>query len=266
MVVEAVHVPDSLAEATAQAARGGHVMAGGTAVMPLVNYGIVPGPELVSLRRTGLAGIEVGDGTARIGATTTFSEVADSPGLSVFRPAVATIASPVIRNMATVGGNLLTDPPGDFATCLLALDATCEVAGAGGSRDVPVAEVIDSGLRPGELLTAVVVRLPAGANWFYRKVTRRRMNSGAIMTIAATVETAGGLVTTARIALGGLAPRPVRAASAERALAGRPLVPDVVMEAGEAARADVTPADDPFASAWYRNRVLPVHLRRALLG
>lgn len=266
MVVQAVHVPDSLAAATACAASGGRVMAGGTAVMPMLNYGVVPHPELVSLRRAGLAGIEVSGGVARIGATTTFAEAGDHPALSVFRPAVRTIASPTIRNMATVGGNLLTDPPGDFAVCLLALGASCEIAGPEGSRSAPVADLIDGGLAAGELLTAVTVPVPPAAGWFYRKAMRRRMNSGAIVTIAAAVESADGLVTAARIALGGVAPRPVRAVSAERVLTGRPLTPEVLGEAGEAARADIAPADDAYASAWYRSRVLPVHLRRAFLG
>lgn len=266
MVVDTVHVPDSLADASAHAARGGWIMAGGTTVMPMVNYGVVAAPEVVSLRRTGLAGIEISSGTARIGATTTFSDVEEHPGLDVFRPAVRTIASPTIRNMATVGGNLLTSPPGDFAVCLLALDASCHISGPSGSRTAPVTDVIDSGVGPGELLTAVEVRLPAAGTWFYRKAMRRRMNSGAIVTIAAAVETEGGLVTSARIALGAVAPKPVRAVSAERVLVGRPLDPDVLNEAGEAARADIAPADDAYASAWYRSRVLPVHLRRAFLA
>lgn len=266
MLVEAVHVPDSLAAAMAHAARGGWIMAGGTAVMPLLNYGVVASREVVSLHRSGLAGIEISDGVARIGAMTALSDIEDNPGLSVLRAAVRTIASPVIRNMATVGGNLLTEPPGDFAVCLLALDARCEIAGPGGSRSAPVADVIDGGVSAGEVLTAVVVRLPSAANWFYRKAMRRRMNSGAIMTIAAAVVTLGGVVTNARIALGGVAPRPVRAVSAERALAGRPLDPEALNEAGEAARADIAPADDAYASAWYRSRTLQVHLRRAFLG
>jgi CO/xanthine dehydrogenase FAD-binding subunit len=95
---------------------------------------------------------------------------------------------------------------------------------------------------------------------------RRKLNSAAIVAVAAVVEAAGGLVTSARIALGGVAPRPVRAVSAETVLIGRPLESGVLEEAGRAARADIAPSDDAYASAWYRDRVLPVHLRRAFLG
>jgi len=84
--------------------------------------------------------------------------------------------------------------------------------------------------------------------------------------VAAVVAVADGVVSSVRIALGGVAPRPVRAAAAEAALLGRPLEPGVVAAAADAARADAAPADDAYASAWYRDRVLPVHLRRALLG
>ncbi|MEU7856282.1 hypothetical protein [Nonomuraea sp. NPDC049141] len=94
---------------------------------------------------------------------------------------------------------------------------------------------------------------------------RRRLNSAAIVTVASVTRTADGLVTFSRIALGGVAARPVRALSAERLLLGRPLTHEVLTEAGVAAQSDIDPFDDAYASAWYRARVLPVHLRRAFV-
>jgi CO/xanthine dehydrogenase FAD-binding subunit len=267
MGVRAVHLPESAAAAAADLAGGGTVLAGGTVVMGLVNTGSAPSAELVALRRAGLSGIAVAGGTARIGAATTLADLADDPQLAVLHPAIRTIASPTVRNQATVGGNLFVDRPyGDFATCLLALAADCDVLGPSGSRTVPIEELLAGGVAAGELLTAVSVELPDPTSWRYHKAMRRRLNSAAIVTVAAVVETVDGVVSTARIALGAVAPRPVRATSAECTLVGRPLEHDVVEEAGAAARADIAPADDAYASAWYRSRVLPVHLRRALLG
>jgi CO/xanthine dehydrogenase FAD-binding subunit len=268
MAIRAVHVPDTARAAAALAADGGRIMAGGTAVMPLVNNGALPETELISLRRAGLDGIEVVDGVARIGAATSLSAVEDHAELAFLRPALRTIASPTIRNLATVGGNLFVERPyGDFAVCLLALDARCEVAGPGITRRATVAEVLASGIADGEVLSAVAVELPDPATWYYHKAMRRRLNSASIVTVAAVVASdESGVVASAQIALGGVAPRPIRAVSAERVLLGRPLGRAVLDEAGAAARLDIAPADDAYASAWYRTRVLPVHLRRAFLG
>ncbi|MFC4587087.1 FAD binding domain-containing protein [Sphaerisporangium corydalis] len=267
MAIHAVHVPESAEAAVALAGRGAWVMGGGTVVMPLVTSGAATATELVSLSKAGLSGIEVRDGTVRIGAAATLTAVGEHPRLAFLRPALRTIASPTIRNQATLGGNLfVAQPYGDLAVCLLALGATCEIAGPGGRRDAPVAEVLASGVTGGEVVVAVLAPLPEPGTWYYRKAMRRRLNSASIVTVASVTRTAGGVVTSSGIALGGVAPRPVRAVSAERLLLGRPLTPEVLTEAGEAARADTAPADDAYASAWYRTRVLPVHLRRAFLG
>ncbi|MEU6720833.1 FAD binding domain-containing protein [Nonomuraea sp. NPDC046802] len=261
MVIHAVHVPESADAAIACSARGGWIMGGGTVVMPLVNSGAAPVTELVSLRRAGLDGVEVRDGVARIGAAATLAAIGAHPGLGFLRPALRTIASPTIRNQATAGGNLFVDQPyGDLAVCLLALDATCEIAGPDGRREAPVADVLASGVAAGEVVVAVRAALPKPGTWYYHKAMRRHLNSAAIVTVAAL--TSAG---TCRIALGGVAPRPVRAVSAERVLKGRPLTHEALTEAGRAARADIDPFDDAYASAWYRARVLPVHLRRAFL-
>jgi CO/xanthine dehydrogenase FAD-binding subunit len=266
-MITAVRLPDSIEAATTYAAAGGWVMGGGTIVMAQVNNGAVDATELISLRRTGVSGIRRAGPVVHVGATTTFTEIEEAAETAFLRGAVRTIASPVIRNLATVGGNLFVPQPyGDFAVCLLALGATVEIAGPGGPRQAPVEDVLTEGVAPGEFVTAVRVPLPADGTWFHHKAMRRRLNSAAIVAVAAVVETDGGLVTSARIALGGVAPRPVRATSAERILVGRPLESDVLDEAGRAARADIAPFDDAYASAWYRRRVLPVHLRRAFLG
>ena len=112
---------------------GARIIAGGTAVMPMLNGGTDDFTSLVSLRGAGLSGIAIKDGLAVIGAVTTLAELGDEPALAFLRPALETIASPTIRNMATVGGNLFVKQPyGDLAACLIALGATATVSGRHG--------------------------------------------------------------------------------------------------------------------------------------
>lgn len=267
-MITAVHVPQSLDEAVSASRRtGAIVLAGGTVVMPEVNTTALGDLELVSLRRLGLDDVAVTAGVARVGAATTLTALSTDPGLAFLRSAVESIASPTIRNLATVGGNLFASAPyGDLATCLLALDAQASVVGRDGERSVTVAQVLGGALAPGELVTELAFDVPDDGTWFYRKAMRRRLNSASLVTVAAVVEVADGVVGSARIALGGVGARPVRASGAEEKLTGRPLDRPSVEAAAEAARDDVEPFTDAYASAWYRDRVLPVHVRRALLG
>lgn len=231
-----VHLPESVEEAVGLLGAG-TLIAGGTAVIPHAD----PAESLVSLRRVGLTGITQDGGTVTIGAATTLAQVGRE--LPFLHDAIESIASPSIRNLATVGGNLFVPQPyGDLAVCLLALDATVTVIDADGSREVGVLEATG-------LVTQVSFTAPE--RWFYRKAMRRRQNSASIVTVASDG---------ARIALGGVAPTAVRATAAEEALARGD-----VHAAAELSVEAADPFDDAFASAWYRRRVLPVHVRRALL-
>lgn len=250
-----VHLPSSAAEAVGLLRAGGWLVGGGTVVMPRVNTGAVPVDHLISLRHAGLAGIGVNASTVTIGAGTTLAAVGADDRLAFLHPVVRSIASPPVRNLATVGGNLVVaQPHGDLAVALLALDAQVTAVGAAGTRTFTVGEP------PGEheIITEVQFGLPADGAWRYRKAMRRRHNSASIVTVAAVL--AGE---NTRVALGGVAPRPIRAHAAEAVLRRDP---DAVTEAAEAAREGTEPFDDAYASAWYRDRVLPVHVRRALLG
>ncbi len=218
-----VYLPESVEEAEALLDQG-TLIAGGTHVMSRGH----PTGSLVSLRRAGLSGVETDGDTVRLGATTTLTQLHRE--VPFLRTAIESIASPTIRNMATVGGNLFVPAPhGDLAVCLLALGAGIEKTDGG-------------------LVTHVSFKVPE--RWFYTKAMRRKQNSASIVTVASD-----GV----RIALGGVAPQPVRALAAEVRLAEGD-----IDGAAEAALEAADPFDDAYASAWYRRRVLPVHVRRAL--
>lgn len=249
-----VHLPSSAAEAADLLRAGGWLIGGGTVVMPKVNTGAVPVDHLISLRDAGLAGVGVNANTVTIGAATTLAAVGADDRVAFLHPVIRSIASPPVRNLATVGGNLLVSQPhGDLAVALLALDATVDVISADGMRTLTIAEPVHDH----EIITAVHFGPPAGT-WRYRKAMRRKHNSASIVTVAAVLDGEN-----TRIALGGVAPKPIRAHAAEAILRQNP---DAVAEAAEAAHEGTEPFDDAYASAWYRARVLPVHVRRALLG
>jgi CO/xanthine dehydrogenase FAD-binding subunit len=268
-MLQAVARPRSLAEAHSILGSNDRtaIIAGGTVIMPVLNYGTNEFDTLVSLRGSGLSGIGISGGRATIGATTTLSEIEAEDELSFLWPALDAIGSPTIRNMATVGGNLFVKQPyGDFAACLIALGAEVTIAGPNGERSEPVEKTVASRLGHGEIVTKVSFALPAAGAFKFRKAARKAFNSGAIVTVAAMVETNGGVVSACRIALGGVAKTAIRALSAEKALTGKPLDRAGIEAAAKEALKDISPSDDAYASAWYRARVTPVHIRRALLG
>ena len=217
-----VHVPTSVDEVLGLLGEG-VLVAGCTGIYPHLG----PTESIISLRKAGLGGVSVDGDRVTVGATATLTELARE--VPFLRESIASIASPTIRNMATVGGNLFAPQPhGDLAVCLLALDAQIE--------------------KTESLVTSISFTVPE--QWFYTKAMRRKQNSASIVTVASDGE---------RIALGGVAREPVRALAAEAKLAQGD-----IDGAAEAALEAADPFDDAYASAWYRRRVLPVHVRRAL--
>ncbi|MGB3440657.1 MAG: FAD binding domain-containing protein [Actinophytocola sp.] len=256
-----VHLPSSAAEAAGLLGGGGRLLGGGTLVMPRVNTGAMDVDTLISLRGAGLDGLRVSGGAAEIGAAVTLARLGTHDELRFLSPVVRSIASPPVRNLATVGGNLFAaQPHGDLTVALLALGARLDVLSTGGSRTIDVGDTVGDN----EVVTTIHFGLPH--TWRYRKAMRRRHNSASIVTVAAALVVGDGVVEQATIALGGVARAPVRARAAERALIGRPLDRAAAEAAAEAAHEGTAPFDDAYASAWYRARVLPVHVRRALLG
>ncbi|WP_129669253.1 FAD binding domain-containing protein [Phytoactinopolyspora endophytica] len=261
-----VHVPGDASAAALLVAAGGTALGGGTLLMPWLNDHASEPTELVSLRRAGLAEIRVNGSRVTLGAASTLFQVERDVRLAVLNPVVRSIASVPVRNLATVGGNLFAPQPhGDLAVALVALDAQAGVVDEGGPRVASVQDLVTDE-RPSGLVTDVGFDIPGPMEFRYVKASRRRFNSASLVTVAATFTQADGVVEAARIALGGVGPRVVRARAVEEALVGRPLDETTVRAAAEAGLGEISPVDDAYASAWYRRRVFPVHLRRALLG
>ncbi|HEX6444737.1 MAG TPA: xanthine dehydrogenase family protein subunit M [Streptosporangiales bacterium] len=274
----AFHPAASLAEAIALLARYGdetQVLAGGTSVMLLNRLGLLAPEHVVGIRALDeLRGIDAdGAGTVRVGALTTLRDVETAPQLCdvpLLAEAAHRVATVRIRNQATVGGTLgHADPAQDLPPALLALDARVDVAGPDGVRRLPVADLftgyLETSLRPGELITGVAVPAPApGMRGGYLKFLPRTADDYATVSVAAVVDVVDNRVAGIRVALGAVAPTPVRATSVETALVGRHVTPGDLGDAAELVRRDVDPMSDARGSASYKEDAAVVCVRRLL--
>ncbi|WP_031003401.1 xanthine dehydrogenase small subunit [Streptomyces sp. NRRL F-5727] len=218
-------------------------------------------PELRELR--------VASDHIEIGAALTLTEIERRLGGAV--PLLAALlpqfASRLIRNGATLGGNLGTGSPiGDSPPALLALEASVLLADADGEREVPLAEYFtgyrQSVRRPGELIRAVRVPLPLSPVTAFHKIAKRRFDDISSVAVAFALDIVDGTVRKARIGLGGVAATPIRALAAEAALEGEPWTAETVEAAARVLRTEGTPLDDHRASAAYRAEMLGQSLRK----
>ncbi|HSI79758.1 MAG TPA: FAD binding domain-containing protein [Solirubrobacterales bacterium] len=241
------------------------VMGGGTTLMPRATLGELNGRRVIGLARAGIDQVR-SNGMTTLGAMTPLRALTEIDDVPLLANAARSIGSQPLRVTATVGGNLLVGAPyGDLVPALLALDAEIGVAGANGERRLPLAEALEQGgvVAPGELLLEVAVPPVSGATGYHR-CARREANAPPVVAVAARLRRDGGSIADARVAIGAVGSRAVRAADAEAALTGSAGSPDDIDAAVAAATAAVEPADDSVASAWYRARMTEVSVRRAL--
>lgn len=272
------HAPASLDEALSLLEEHGEdarPIAGGTAMVNLLKQNLVYADHLVGLGKVpGLRGISRSNGDLRIGALTKHREVERSADVAEAAPLLAEAYSRVatvrIRNMATVGGGLThADPAQDPPPALMALGARVVLASSGGTRELPVEDLFvdyyETALEPGELLTEVIVPAqPSDARAVYLKFLPRTEDDYATVAVAALARVENGTCAGVRVALGAVAPTPVRATAVEAALEGQPVTADAIRSAAEAVAAQVDPLADFRGSSEYKRDMAVVFTRRAL--
>jgi xanthine dehydrogenase small subunit len=194
-----------------------------------------------------------------LGAGLPLSELAQIPGLPpVFHEWLPLFASPLIRNRATLGGNLATASPiGDSAPLLLALDARLRIAGPRGERTVPLDSFFlgyrRTALQPGELLVSVILPKPFPAAVGFYKAAKRRLDDISTVAACFALDLDGSQrVRRARLAFGGVAPAPLRAVEAEQALQGARWNGAAVRRAQDILSRTLKPISDHRGSAAYR--------------
>ncbi|MDE2614057.1 MAG: FAD binding domain-containing protein [Burkholderiales bacterium] len=273
--------PHRLDEALqAMAGADATVLCGGTDLAPQTESGARRyQAKLLNIRRVeGLGTIDTTGSEVRIGATTTVSAIRRHAGLAAIAPmlveAAEHFASEQIRNAASLGGNLCNaSPAGDLSPPLLALGAAAELACWRGdavqTRRVPLEQFFvgpgKTVKRPDELLTAVVFERPA-ADFVgrFRKSGPRPALEISTVSLAIGARLAGGKLSGVRVAMGSVAPTPLRARHVERVLEGRPLDAATIAAAADAAAQDAKPIDDVRASAWYRGHLVRVFVEEVL--
>lgn len=274
--------PTTLEEALALRAQAGEtplaLLAGGTDVYPVrthksawfqpfsrdvLDLGAVPE----------LSGIQYDAAGTRIGATATWSAVAEAalpPAFDALKQASRQVGGVQIQNRGTIGGNLCNaSPAADGVPPLLALDAQVELASLRGRRHLPLAAFVlgnrNTALAPDEILVAIhIPTQPEGARSTFLKLGARAYLVISIASVAAIIATDGaGLVSDARIAVGACSAAPLRLSALEARLTGQP-AGDLAALVQPDDLAALAPIDDVRASAAYRRDAALVLVRRAL--
>lgn len=256
------------------------ILAGGHSLIPLLRFRLARPSVLIDINRIGgLEYIQEKDGVLHIGALTREAQLDTSNLIRERYPILfdtsSVVADPVVRNWATVGGNIAhADPANDHPATMLALGASVVVTGPGGERVIPIAEFFtdmsfETVLRPNEILTEL--RIPAPTNrsgGAYFKL-ERKVGDYAIAGAAAYVTLDGaGNVTHAGIGLTNVGQTPIKARDAEQSLLGKPLNESSIHQAADLAAAAAQPTSDTRGPAEYKRdmvRTLTVRaLRKAL--
>jgi len=273
-----VSSPTTLADAYATlAASSTRPIAGGTDLMVALTGELGEPPERVLdlWRLDELRGIVVEGDAISLGALTTYTEIRRSALCREHLPALveaaATIGAAQIQNRGTLGGNVANaSPAGDTLPVLLALDASIVCGSVRGERAIP-SDAFWTGYRetarePDELVVRVRVPLAAGRETRFRKVGTRRAQSISKVVLALSYRDGEPAApwTDVRVALGSVAPTPIRARSTEGALEGRPPTPETADLAAETLAAELHPIDDVRSTAEYRRLVAARVLHRLI--
>ena len=222
-----------------------------------------------------MAGISEDEQGVSIGGLTTIAEIERSSIIkekySALFDASCVMASPQIRTLATVGGNLVSAVPClDTAPPLIALSALAHIASPAGERTCPVEELFagpsKSVLSPTDVLTRITIPSPKGKGTYIKFMKRAALDI-SVVGVAAQVEFDNNICSEAKIALGTAAPTPIRAVAAENFIRGKAITEETAAEAGKISKTECNPRVDSFrASVEFRRDLVETLTKRALLG
>jgi aerobic carbon-monoxide dehydrogenase medium subunit len=251
------------------------VLAGGQSLVPMMSLGLARPELVVDIGELELEGIDVADGRIRVGARTTHRELELAARARELVPLAAEaarhIGNPRVRNRGTFGGSLAhADPAAELGAVVLVHGGDVVVRGAAGERRIGMEEFflgyLETGLGDGELVVAAELeRLPEGSGIGFEEAAGRA-DDFATAAAAAVVrlDDGGRECAEARIALAGVADRPLRVPQAEEAARGEPFGDELLRRVQAAVEEAVEPEEDAFVSASFRKRLAGVCARRAL--
>lgn len=251
-------------------------LAGGTDLIVNMKKRIVSPESLVSIERIEeLRGIDKSDGELRIGACVNICDIVESGdiknGFSALSIASNNLGTPLIRNLATVGGNIVSArPAADLPPPLMAYEAKIRLKKKEEERVIPLHEFFKGPgitlIEPDELLVDIIIEpLPERYGSSYIKLGLRKALEISIVNIAVFLALNGDdTISSARIVMGAVGPVPLRSSSAEKSLMGERPSDKLFEEAGRLASQESRPIDDFRGSAEYRRDMVHVLTKRAL--
>ena len=250
------------------------VLAGGQSLIPMMKLQLAAPAHLVDINRIdGLADIREEDGALHIGCLTRESDLDASElvrsGYPILHDTSSVIADPLVRNLATVGGNLAHgDPANDHPATMVALGASVVARSSGGERVIPVADFFEGPLTTilaqGEILTGIRVPTPPpGSGNAYLKL-ERKVGDYATAGVAVALTMQDGVCQQAGIGLTSVGPTPLKANAAEDFLARKRLDDETVREAARLAASEAQPTADLRGSEEYKRDMVRVLTRRAI--
>ncbi len=269
--------PTELAQAIDALARSGgeaKVLAGGQSLIPLMKFRLAQPARLIDLSKIrGLSYIRE-NGELRIGALTRECELEESPLIRARYPIIAdttaVVADPLVRNLATIGGNIAhADPANDHPATMLALRATLVARGPKGERTIPIdaffLDTFTTTLAPDEILTQLRIPKPAARSGGAYLKLERKVGDFAIAAVAALLTLdERGRVAAAGVGLTNVGPTAIRARRAEAALVGQAPDEKTIAAAAAEAAAEAKPASDLRGPADYKRDIVRVLTARAL--
>jgi len=248
------------------------ILAGGTDLVPRINtYGLKPG-ALIYVGKLGLDYIKEEKGRMIIGAATPMAKIAGSKAVAKKAAALSEAAlqagTAAVRTAGTIGGNLANaSPAADLATPLLVLDADLSLVSQKKKRMVALKDFFkgpgQTVLQPGEMIKEVSFPIPKGKTVFV-KLGRRKALTLSVVNAAVRLEVNRKKCQEARIALGSVAPTPLRCPKAEGMLKDQEISKDLILQCASEAMAASSPIDDQRASAWYRKKAGAAVVAKAL--
>jgi carbon-monoxide dehydrogenase medium subunit len=271
------HTPRTLSEAIQLLSelKDARVMAGGTDLIVDIKQGLVKARDIVSLQEIDeLKGIQKEGKEVRIGASVSPQDLQSSSLIKAYFPALAeaarSLASPQVRSLATVGGNITSAvPSADLPPTLIAADASVELRCLRSARTILLSEFFTGPrktvCRVGELLTSIFLPLPPpNTGISYMRFTLREANALAVASVASRLTLKDGKIEKAAIVLGAVAPTPVLALKTSEFLQTKNPSPEVFKEAAAIAKKEGKPISDIRGSAWYRKELIQALTRRSL--
>lgn len=271
------HSPRTLQEAVGllqQHGYGAKIVAGGQSLIPAMRFRLALPEVLIDINTIdGLEYIREDDGHLLIGAMTREADLEESAIVQrkyhLLADAARVIADPVVRNRATVGGNLAhADPANDHPAVMLAYNAELIALGPNGTRAIAIddffVDLFENSLADNEILTEIRIPAPGpGSGGAYYKV-ERKVGDYAISATAVQLTMSGNTCTAVRIGLTNVSAVPMRATAAEQALIGQTITDDVLEAAGQAAAAACDPSPDLRGSVAYKRDLTRVVTKRAI--